>query len=189
MLPLLLRAPRPALAAICLLLASCGPPLSYVAPAPAPAAAPATRVPPSIAPPPAAVAADADAVSPGAGPARPPLRIARVQPLGAAASTLVREARAQSARGEFALAAATLERAMRIEPDHPRLWIELGLVREAAHNYTQAEVMGRKALAVADDHATQALAWRLIAASLKAQGRAPQAAEAAETARRLDPES
>jgi len=35
----------------------------------------------------------------------------------------------------------------------------------------------------------RALAWRLIAASLKAQGRASQAAEAAEAARRLDPES
>ncbi len=189
MLPLLLRARCPAWAMICLALASCGPPLSYVAPAPAPASAPATRVPPSMAAPPSAAAANAEAVPPDAGPARPPLRIARVQPLGAAASALVRDARAQSSRGEFALAAATLERAMRIEPDHPRLWIELGLVREAAHNYTQAEVMGRKALAVADDHATQALAWRLIAASLKAQGRASQAAEAAETARRLDPES
>jgi len=130
-----------------------------------------------------------DQRAPDAGPARPPLRIARVQPLGPAASALVREARAQSARGDFALAAATLERAMRIEPDHPRLWIELGLVRQAAHNYPQAEVMGRKALAVSDDHATQALAWRLIAASLKAQGRPRQAAEAAEAARRLEPES
>jgi tetratricopeptide (TPR) repeat protein len=87
------------------------------------------------------------------------------------------------------LAAATLERALRMEPDHPQLWLELAEVRQAQHNYPQAEVMGRKALAAADDHATQALAWRLIAASLKAQGRARQADEAAENARRLAPDS
>jgi tetratricopeptide (TPR) repeat protein len=112
-----------------------------------------------------------------------------VQPLGAAAAALVRQARAQSAVGDFALAAATLERALRIEPDHPRLWLELGDVRQAQHNFTQAEVMGRKALAAADDHATQALAWRVIAASLKSQGHEREAAQALANARRLDADS
>jgi tetratricopeptide (TPR) repeat protein len=121
----------------------------------------------------------------GAGPARPEARIARVQALGTAAAALVRQARAESAVGDFPLAAATLERALRIEPDHPQLWLELGQVRQAQHNYAQAEVMGRKALSSADDHATQALAWRLIAASLEARGLTREAAAASEKARQL----
>lgn len=179
---------RPSMLVVCLALVSCGPPLTYVTPTrPAPTPVPLPKPPPAA---PAAGASGALAVTPPSeGPARPPARIARVETLSPAVMALVSEARVQASQGEFPLAAATLERAMRIEPDHPRLWIELGQVREAEHNYPQAEVMGRKALAVADDHATQALAWRLIAASLKAQGHTREAGEAAETARRLDPQS
>ncbi len=178
-------------ALLCVALGACGPPLPAPAPAPgsgAPTAVTRGPVPPPPVSAPAPVGPDAAAArSPG--PARPAARVARVQPLGPAAAALVRQARAQSAVGEFSLAAATLERALRIEPDHPRLWLELGDVRQAQHNYPQAEVMGRKALAAADDHATQALAWRVIAASLKAQRREREAAEALANARRLDADS
>src|SRR5579871_6042278 len=64
--------------------------------------------------------------------------------LGAAASTLVEQAHKQAAGGDFGLAAATIERAMRIEPDNPLLWIELGRVRVAAGDFAQAHSMGRK---------------------------------------------
>ena len=48
--------------------------------------------------------------------------------------------------------------------------------------------MGRKALAMSvGDDRTQSQAWQLIADSLKARGKNPQAQEAAEKARSLAP--
>jgi Flp pilus assembly protein TadD len=83
------------------------------------------------------------------------------------------------AGGDFGLAAATIERAMRIEPDNPLLWIELGRVRYTAGDARQAESMGRKALALATgDPQAQSSAWHLIADSLRSQRRNQEAAEA-----------
>src|SRR5580700_5911507 len=99
--------------------------------------------------------------------------------LGPAASALVTQAHTQAGGGDYGQAAATLERALRIEPDDPLLWIELGRVRLGENNAAQADAMGRKALALATgDAGAQAAAWRLIADSLRALGRNPEAAEA-----------
>jgi tetratricopeptide (TPR) repeat protein len=99
--------------------------------------------------------------------------------LGAAATALVAQAHRQAAGGDPQLAISTLERALRIEPDNPLLWIELGDVHEAAGHFEQAGGMGHKALQLAtgDPHA-QAASWRLIADSLKARNRNGEAAEA-----------
>jgi penicillin-binding protein 1B len=43
-------------------------------------------------------------------------------------------------------ATVSLERALRIEPNNPLLWIEMGRLRMDQRNYAQAESMGRKAL-------------------------------------------
>src|SRR2546429_8431662 len=67
--------------------------------------------------------------------------------LGPAASALVTQARTQAGGGEYGQAAATLERALRIEPGNPLLWIELGRVRLSENNAAQAEALGHKALA------------------------------------------
>jgi tetratricopeptide (TPR) repeat protein len=116
---------------------------------------------------------------PSPGPARPAAPAARRYALGTAASSLVGQARSQLARGEHAVAAATLERAMRIEPGNPLLWIELGKVRQAQGNHAQAEAMGRKALAQASgDARAEAAAWQVIAASLRTRGRTAEAREA-----------
>ena len=65
-------------------------------------------------------------------------------------------------------AAATVERALRIEPDNPLLWTELGRIRMGESNPAQAEAMGRKALSLATgDPAAQSSAWHLIADSLR----------------------
>src|SRR5256885_373285 len=99
--------------------------------------------------------------------------------LGVAASALVTQARTQAGGGEYGQAAATLERALRIEPGNPLLWIELGRVRLSENNAAQAEAMGHKALALATgDAGAQAAAWHLIADSLHARGRDPEAADA-----------
>jgi len=113
------------------------------------------------------------------GPARPKARPTPSHALGSAARALVNQAHAQSASGDYVTAAATIERALRIEPDNPLLWIELGKVREAEGNHAQADAMARKALIVAgDDTRAQSAAWKLIAQSLRSRGRNAEAQEA-----------
>ena len=112
-------------------------------------------------------------------PAGPNAPVPRQFHLGSAASALVTQAHRQAAGGDYGQAAATLERALRIEPDNPLVWIELGRVRLAENNGLQADAMGHKALALATgDPAAQSAAWRLIADSLRMQGRNAEAAEA-----------
>jgi tetratricopeptide (TPR) repeat protein len=99
--------------------------------------------------------------------------------LSAASSALVTQARNLADKGEYPAAIATLERAQRIEPENPLLWIELGRVHQAEGNSAQADSMGRKALALATgDPNAQSSAWRLIAESLRARGRNQEASEA-----------
>ena len=99
--------------------------------------------------------------------------------LGTASQALVAQAHQQSGSGDYPGAAATLERALRIEPDNPLLWTELGRIRMGENNPAQAEAMGRKALALGTgDPAAQSSAWHLIADSLRARGKNAEAAEA-----------
>jgi uncharacterized protein HemY len=99
--------------------------------------------------------------------------------LGAASRALVSQAQTQVATKNYPVAASLIERALRIEPDNPLLWIELGKVRFAEGNYTQAENMGRKALSTSvNAPRTQSSAWRLIADSLRARGRNSEAQQA-----------
>lgn len=108
--------------------------------------------------------------------------------LGSASRALVAQAHAQASSGDFGQASATLERALRIEPENPLLWVELGRMRLGAGDAEQADGMGRKALALGTgDLAAQAGAWRLIADSLQALGRNSQALEAARHADGLAP--
>jgi Flp pilus assembly protein TadD len=121
-------------------------------------------------------------------PATPPAQ-QRQYHLGTASTALVSQARNQAAGGDFPLALATLERALRIEPDNPLLWIELGTVHEGAGHYAQADSMGHKALQLAGgDPRAQASAWRLIAQSLRARDRNAEAADAEARARALVPQ-
>lgn len=114
-----------------------------------------------------------------AAPEKPYTPPARQFRLGAASTALLSQAHAQAAGGDFGQAAATLERALRIEPENPLLWIELGRVRLGENNPQQADSMGRKALSLATgDPSAQASAWKLIGDSLRVRGRNGEAAEA-----------
>ena len=90
-------------------------------------------------------------------PCRPSIR--RLPPrqfhLSAASTALVAQAHTQAAGGDYGQAAATLERALRIEPDNPLLWIELGRVRLGENNPSQADALGRKALSLATGDAAR----------------------------------
>jgi predicted Zn-dependent protease len=108
--------------------------------------------------------------------------------LGGPATALVAQAHTQAGGGNFVAAFATLERAQRIEPENPLLWLEMGQVRLQEGNAAQAHSMGRKALQLASgDPAAQGRAWQLIADSLKAQGKDPESADAQRHADALVP--
>jgi uncharacterized protein HemY len=135
---------------------------------------PATEPPPGASPGPSPSQPSPSQPSPPQPPAHPPP--ARENRLSPATRSLVTQARAQSAHGDFPAASSTLDRALRIEPNNPLLWIELGRLRLAESDAHQAEGCGRKALALASgDHGTQAQAGRLLADALRAQRRNQEA--------------
>jgi hypothetical protein len=99
--------------------------------------------------------------------------------LSPATKALVTQAQSQVSAGNFAVASGTIERALRIEPSNPLLWIELGKVRQAEGNFVQAENMARKALNMAGQAPkAQSAAWRLISDSYRGRGRNTEARDA-----------
>jgi Flp pilus assembly protein TadD len=131
-------------------------------------------------------------------PGEPPSTVEEPQPLpgpvvreptlGAASRALVSQAQTQVATKNYAVAASSIERALRIEPDNPLLWIELGKVRFAEGNYVQAENMARKAVSMSvNAPRAQSSAWKLIADSFRARGKNIEAQEAQARSDSLNP--
>jgi Tfp pilus assembly protein PilF len=88
-----------------------------------------------------------------------------------AVAGLMETARADAASGNLAGAAASIERALRIEPRNARLWHELARMRLKQGQYAQAEnVAARSNSWAGDDRALRAENWRLIAESRRARG-------------------
>jgi Flp pilus assembly protein TadD len=103
---------------------------------------------------------------------------ARENHLSPATLSLVTQSRTLASHGDLDGASSTLDRALRIEPNNPLLWIELGRLRLAEGDAHQAEGCGRKALSVASgDRAAQSQAGRLLADALRAQRRNQEAIE------------
>ena len=128
---------------------------------------------------PGAPAPNASGEAPSTAPSPPPPAATRHYQLGSAASALVAQAHSRAAASDYVAATATLERALRIEPGNPLVWIELGRAQLAAGNPAQADSMGRKAVGLAEgDPSAQAAGWRLVADSLRARNRNPEAAAA-----------
>jgi len=119
---------------------------------------------------------------------RPPkqhLAIARPQP-AKAVQILIRRADDQRHAGDYASAAVSLERGLRIEPRNAKLWNRLAHVRAAQRRYGQVSQFAAKSNAfVASDDALQADNWTLIAQARLAQGDKRGAAKARERARLL----
>lgn len=121
-----------------------------------------------------------------------PIQLPRERPrtppatLNAASRALVNQAQAQRLKGDLPGATVSLERALRIEPTNPLLWIEMGRLRMDQRNPAQAENMGRKALSMSvGDDRTQATAWQLIGESLRARGKNPEAQAAFDKSKAL----
>ena len=94
-------------------------------------------------------------------------------------------ARADAASGRLANAAASLERALRIEPRNPRLWQELARVRLKQGEYAQAESTAARSNSWAGgDSSLRAENWRLIAQAREARGDSAGARAALDAAER-----
>lgn len=76
----------------------------------------------------------------------------------APSAALLQQARSQMAADQYPQAAASLERAIRIEPGNAWLWLELAKVHFASGNLPQAQSHARKAASLAggDDAARRA---------------------------------
>jgi tetratricopeptide (TPR) repeat protein len=133
-----------------------------------PSPQPSGSLPPSPAPPSA----------PPAQPVPPPPPPSRENHLSPATHSLVTQARTQISHGDLDGASATLDRALRIEPNNPLLWIERGRLRLAESDPHQAEGCGRKALALASgDPSARKQAGRVLVDALRAQGKNQEARE------------
>jgi uncharacterized protein HemY len=132
---------------------------------------------PNLPQPPPTQPAAAQPAAPYQSPAHP-AQPSRENHLSPATLSLVTQARNQVAHGDLPAASSTLDRALRIEPNNPLLWIELGRLRLEESDAHQAEGCARKALALASgDRATQAQSGRLLADALRAQSRNQEARE------------
>src|SRR5437899_2075148 len=103
-----------------------------------------------------------------------------------AIASLMDSARADTTGGRLANAAASLERALRIEPRNPRLWQELSRVRLLQRDYVQAESCAARSNSWAgSDDALRADNWRLIAQAREARGDSDGMRAARDAAERL----
>jgi predicted Zn-dependent protease len=102
-----------------------------------------------------------------------------------AIASLMDGARVDADAGRLSQAAASLERALRIEPRNPRVWQELARVRLAQGDYMQVEGLAARSNTWArDDPALRAENWRLIARAREARGDQQGAMVAREAAAR-----
>ncbi|HAJ93232.1 MAG TPA: hypothetical protein DCO71_11575 [Gammaproteobacteria bacterium] len=112
--------------------------------------------------------------------------VVRSQPPAVVA--LLDHAEQQANAGELESAAASLERAIRIDPRNPVLWYHLATVRLSQGESVQAEQLAAKSNSLAAGNRTQqAKNWRLIAQARREQNNTGGAAAAEQRARELDP--
>lgn len=112
--------------------------------------------------------------------------VVRSQPPAVVA--LLDQAEQQANAGELESAAASLERAIRIDPRNPVLWYHLATVRLSQGESAQAEQLAVKSNSFAAGNRTQqARNWRLIAQARREQNDTGGAAAAEQRARELDP--
>src|SRR5688500_3213969 len=136
-------------------------PPSRPAPRPVPAPSPpaTTPAPPPSAPAPAPPRSDP---APSGGAAAPRPR----SDASSASDALVAQSRAQRAAGSVPAAKASLERALRLDPNNAEVWLELGELELQTGNTAQAATLARKALTLVGRNAQlSARAERLLRAA------------------------
>jgi tetratricopeptide (TPR) repeat protein len=97
-------------------------------------------------------------------PAQPPVSAPEASLPGDATGALIAQSRAERAAGSHDRAAASLERALSIDPTRADLWLELGEVELEAGDREQAITLAQKALSLAGgDAAIERRAAELMA--------------------------
>ena len=101
---------------------------------------------------------------------------------GKAVLALLAKAREASKRGELMTAESQLERALRIEPRNPTLWLYMAKLRYFNNKFTEAINLAKKALALSsgtpsevNPNTLRADCWRVISHSYMKQGDIRQA--------------
>ncbi len=114
----------------------------------------------------------------------PPSQV-RPQPPSPAVVALMQQAEHDRRHGELERAASRLERALRIQPDHPRLWYELARIRLQQDQPGLAEELAKKSISLAaGDRPLLRRNWRLIAEARRRRGDPAGAREAERRAAR-----
>ena len=113
---------------------------------------------------------------------------------GKAVLALLGKARQASKKGSFSTAESHLERALRIEPQNPTLWLYMAKLRLYAAKSKEAINLAKKALALSSRGGTasrasrrslQADCWRVIAHAYQKMGSLNQAEKAENKAKSL----
>ncbi len=111
------------------------------------------------------------------------------QDSGPAVMSLIDEADAAAARGEFDQAAAILERAQRIEPRNPWIWQRLAQLRLMQGQYSQAESLAERSNSLSRGNPwLRSTNWGLIAEARSRRGDHAGAEQAREQQRRAQQE-
>jgi predicted Zn-dependent protease len=132
------------------------------------------------------LAACASGPRPEPGPPPSPFSTLPPHPETPAVASLIDNARLDSQAGRYSNAAASLERALRMEPRNPRLWQELSRVRLSQRDFAQAESCAQRSNSWAgSDNALRFENWQLIAQARDARGDSAGAKAAVDEAERL----
>lgn len=104
-----------------------------------------------------------------------------------AVTSLVDQARTEASAGRLGNAAASMERAIRLEPKNGRLWQELARLRLDQRDYVQAENVAMRSNALTrGDSALRAANWDIIARAREARGDTAGARSARDLAKRVE---
>lgn len=124
--------------------------------------------------------------SPGQPPARGGASAVTASAQPPAVVALLQQAEQQANGGDLESAAASLERAIRIDPRNPVLWHHLATVRLSQGNPSQAEQLANKSNSLAPGNYTQqSRNWLLIAQARRQLNNSSGAAAAEQRARQL----
>jgi Tfp pilus assembly protein PilF len=88
-----------------------------------------------------------------------------------AAGALVLQGANERRAGDYRRAEATLERALRVDPSSPAVWLELARVRLAQGDFAQAEQLALKAESLADPESPLAEECRALRAEARQRQR------------------
>jgi Flp pilus assembly protein TadD len=107
------------------------------------------------------------------GDASSPVPVERRGSLSSAGEALLIQGANERRAGDYGAASATLERALRIEPSAPALWLELARVRLLQDDFRQAEQLARKAGSLAPTGSVLATEAQRVIEEARRRGGAP----------------